>query len=72
MEEYIKTLEDRIAQAEKHMNDLANLIAAGRIAGLDVSQYELQMSDLRAQIEKWKKSLEYLRAKYPKQEQAKK
>jgi len=58
MEEIEKTLRERINETEKLIEQATTLIAVGKTAGLDTTSYEIQLQDLKAQLERWKKALE--------------
>jgi hypothetical protein len=58
MEEVIRTLEERIAEAEKRLNEANTLIGIGESAGMDVTAYKIKANELRAEIDKWKRALE--------------
>jgi len=57
LKEIKETMEKRIKDAEESLANLEVLIRVGQKAGLDVTQYQIQMSDLKSRIAKWKEAL---------------
>ncbi len=60
MENLKRTLEARIAEADERLEQLNQLIEAARIAGMDVTHYELKRDELATRINKWKQALSKL------------